>query len=119
MRAAIPLLSDRSDSAPESEIRVAIWSRGLPQPLINHPVRDSRGVTVATPDFIWPLFRVALEYEGDHHRVDAKQWHYDVERFGRMQEIGWVALRGTSRDYRDPGPLLQRLEAILASRRPR
>jgi hypothetical protein len=119
MRLTLPLLSDRADSPPESEIRMAIWARGLPMPLINCPIRDARGVLIATPDFSWPDHKVLLEYEGDHHRVDAHQWHHDVERFGRTQEIGWISLRATAQDYRNPNPLLTRLERVLSQRTPR
>jgi hypothetical protein len=116
MRTALAHLTDRSDSAPESELRLAIVLAGLPAPSVNRAIRDEAGRLVATPDLSWPSLRVALEYEGDHHRVDRDQWHHDVERFGRLQEIGWVALRATSADYRNPDAVLRRLAAILRAR---
>lgn len=116
MRTALPLLTDRSDSPPESELRLAIIVGGLPVPEINRPIRDSAGRLVATPDLSWPSRRVALEYEGDHHRVDRDQWHRDLERFGRLQELGWIVLRATAADYRHPDALLRRAGSVLRSR---
>ena len=116
MRAARPHLSDRADSPPESELRVAITLAGLLPPAVNLSIRDATGRLIATPDLSWPSRRVALEYEGDHHRVDRDQWHRDIERFGRLQEHGWVVLRATSADYRRPDALLHRLALILTAR---
>jgi hypothetical protein len=116
MREALPRLTDRSDSPPESELRLAIALAGFPAPAVNQAIRDGAGCLIATPDLSWHSLRVALEYEGDHHRVDRDQWHHDVERFGRLQEIGWVTLRATSADYRNPDALLRRLAAILRAR---
>lgn len=117
LRRAAELASDRSDSAPESELRVAIIEAGLPGPSVNIPVTDARGRFLAQPDLSWPAHLLALDYEGDHHRVERSQWHKDLERFARMQEHGWTVLRASAADYRDPRPLLARLHRILRSRR--
>lgn len=115
LRRALQLISERSDSAPESELRVSIIEAGLPVPSVNIPVTDAMGRFVAQPDLSWPRWRLALDYEGDHHRIERKQWHKDLERFGRLQEAGWAALRATAADYRDPECLLARLTRILNS----
>jgi len=114
LRRALQLVTDRSDSAPESELRVAIIEAGLPMPRINEPIRDERGRPLATPDLSWPAQLVVVEYEGDHHRTDRAQWHRDLERFGLLQELGWRVLRASAADYRDPRPLLRRLTRLLA-----
>ncbi len=113
IRAAIPLLTSRADSAPESEIRVSIIEFGLPLPQVNRAVSDRRGRLIATPDLSWPRHRIALEYEGDHHRTDRDQWQHDLERFSSLQEAGWIVLRATAADLRDPRGLLQRLARLL------
>lgn len=113
-RRALELVSDRADSAPESELRVAIIEAGLPIPLVNAPVLDVQGSFVAQPDLTWAPQKLALDYEGDHHRTDRAQWHKDLERFSRLQEIGWTALRASAADYRDPARLLTRLAVILS-----
>lgn len=113
LRLALPLLSDRSDSPPESEIRIAILQAGLPAPDVNEPVRNAVGQFVATPDLSWRRFRVALEYEGDHHRRDRIQWAEDIRRINALQLINWIAIRAHSPDYRDPAGLIGRLRTAL------
>jgi hypothetical protein len=115
MRRALELLTDRADSAPESELRVAIIEAGLANPSVNAPVNDSHGRFLAQPDLTWPSQRLALEYEGDHHRTDRSQWHRDLERYARLQEHGWIVIRATAADYRDPRRLLARLHRMLVS----
>ena len=113
LRIALPLLSVRSDSPPESEIRITILQAGLPAPDVNAAVRDAFGQFVARPDLSWRRFRVALEYEGDHHRTDRIQWTEDIRRINALQLINWVAIRAHSPDYRDPADLLRKLGTAL------
>ncbi len=109
--AALPLLDGRADSAPESELRVATISAGLPMPRVNHPIVTG-GETVHV-DLAWPERRIALEYEGDHHRTDRDQWHYDLRRYDALADHGWSVIRATAADYRDPTRLISRLSRAL------
>ncbi len=104
MRTAIGMLSDRSDSATESELRVAIVLAGFPDPLVNAEVEV--GGRSAHPDLSWPDHRVAIEYEGDHHRTERDQWHRDIRRDGGYGDSGWSLYRATAEDYHRPHDLL-------------
>ncbi len=116
IRDALPLLTARSDSPPESELRAAFILAGLPEPLPNRAIHH-RGKLVATPDLSWPEFLVLVEYEGEHHLTDARQWAYDIERYARLTELGWTVIRATAADYRDPASLIARVRRALASTR--
>lgn len=116
LRDALPMLTSRSDSAPESELRTAIIDADLPRPEVNAEIVDARGRFLAQPDLVWRAAKVALEYEGDHHRTDRDQWHRDLERFSRLQENGWIVLRASAADYRDSSALIARLERLLRAR---
>lgn len=105
MRQALELLDGDSDSAPESELRVAIVLAGFPTPAVNLAVDDGRGGLVR-PDLSWPTSRVAIEYEGDHHRTDRRQWHHDIQRSQRLEDAGWAIFRATAEDHRSPHHLL-------------
>lgn len=113
LRRALPLLTDRADSPPESELRVAILEAGLPAPEINAPVSSPDGAFVAQPDLSWRRYRTALEYEGDHHRVDRSQWFEDIRRINELQKIRWAGIRASASDYRDPRNLIEQLTASL------
>lgn len=80
---------------------------------MNEPVRNSLGKFVATPDLSWRRFRVALEYEGDHHRRDRAQWSEDIRRINALQLINWIAIRAHAPDYRNPAGLIHKLRTAL------
>ena len=41
----------------------------------------------------WGDYMVALEYDGDQHRTDRRQFVKDINRLAKMQELGWVVIR--------------------------
>jgi hypothetical protein len=66
---AIPRLRVGPDSRPESLLRLMIAEARLPEPVIHFPVPVEGGITLH-PDLAFVGARVALEYEGDGHRID-------------------------------------------------
>jgi very-short-patch-repair endonuclease len=97
-RRAVELINPRSRSYMESKLRLMLVLAGLPEPDVNEDVYDSAGNYVACPDLAWRLVLLALQYEGNHHRIDPRQWHRDIGRDERMVEIGWTVLRITADD---------------------
>ena len=53
---------------------------------------------VATADLVYPESRVAVEYEGEHHLLDAQQWAYDIDRYDALRSTGWAVVRITKAD---------------------
>ncbi len=105
MRVAFGLLSDAADSPPESELRVAIIDAGFPPPAVNLPLETPGGERYS-PDLSWPELKVAIEYEGDQHRLDREQWNHDIRRFAALQDAGWWIYRATAEDYRSTHRLI-------------
>ena len=68
---------------------------------------------LATPDLSWPRKKVVLEYEGDHHRSDKRQWHIDLERYATLQDAGFTVVRAAAPDLRDPARIIARLRRLL------
>jgi hypothetical protein len=66
-RTALPLLDARSRSRPESHMRYAIVSRGLPKPEVNVPIHSRDGEWLFEPDLSYDDVRLALEYNGADH----------------------------------------------------
>jgi hypothetical protein len=112
----MPLASDRSDSPPETVFRYRFLRAGFPPALPNEPIRDSSGHEIALPDLQFENFRMAFDYEGDHHRTDKEQWHKDLKRVPRMQDLGWHHTRIAADDLAVPTELIARTHRTLIER---
>lgn len=89
---AAALIVPNVDSPKESEGRLSICSHGVPVPVSNYMVPDvnfKSGVPI-TLDMAWPEYRVAIEYDGDHHRTDRKQWSRDQEKRNLLHSRKWI-----------------------------
>jgi len=104
-------------SRPETWCRLTIVDAGLPEPFLDHDVYDEGGQFVGCVDLAYPELRIAIEYEGDHHRLDARQWNRDILKHDRLVELGWRVIRVTkSMLFEHPGELAARVRAALRSR---
>lgn len=77
----------------ETQLRLAIVDAGLPEPAVTAPV-EIGGITYH-PDLSYLRERIAIEYEGDHHRTQRRQWNLDIRRAQAFANAGWVYLRVT------------------------
>jgi hypothetical protein len=104
LRAALPQLRAGPLSRRESFLRLRIVRPGLPEPLLDFVVADSR-LAGCEPmvDLAYPDYRVAIEYEGDHHRTPA-QFRRDIRRYERLQDIDWIVVRVNGDDVPDTDP---------------
>lgn len=101
LRAALPLVRRGPLSRRETLLRLRIGRAGLPEPQLNFEVHDPRlGTYVPIVDFAYPEYRVAIEYEGDHHRTP-EQFRRDIRRYERLQDIGWLVVRVSAVDVPD------------------
>lgn len=92
-----------AESPRESMLRLLIVGAGLPEPELQVEVRDAAGAFVARLDTGWPALRVGVEYDGQQHRVDDRQYARDIERHRRLEEAGWRVIRVTARELDDGG----------------
>ena len=116
-RRALPLLTTQSASAPESHLRLQLQQWGLPKPTLDHDVRDAPGQFLGCTEIAYPEFKVAFEYEGDHHRVSKTQWDRDIEKARDYTAAGWLTIRVTAHLlYTTPGELRRIAESTLRSR---
>lgn len=113
LRVALALSHERSESAPESRLRVYCTWAGLPPPSVNHELVDTvtgRGVRL---DLAWPDRRFAIEYQGDGHRT-VEQWRRDMTRRENLRLAGWTILELNADDLRDVPALVARIRAGLS-----
>ncbi len=116
LREAGALLRVGSGSAMETRARLAFLRAGLPEPELNAELFAEDGHFVARVDFLWREARVVVEYEGDHHRTNRRQWQGDIQRTRLLESMGWRVIRITNADLRGTGltRLLTELAALVA-----
>lgn len=102
-RRALPVLDGRSRSRPESHMRYALVSSGLPAPKVNEPVYDEHGEWLAEPDLAYDDVRIALEYNGADH-ADVSRMRRDMTRaLDMVDRGGWLTLGfGPTEVFRRP-----------------
>ncbi|MEV8215481.1 DUF559 domain-containing protein [Leifsonia sp. NPDC077715] len=101
LRQAIELVRARTDSPMESILRLAIIRAGLMEPAVNYAIADATGRIRASGDLVFPAARVVVEYDGDHHRFDRRQWHTDIDRLFVIESLGWRVVRINSAHMAD------------------
>jgi hypothetical protein len=115
LREALPAVRAGASSRPETWTRLTLVDGGLPEPVLAVEVFDELGAFVARVDMAYPEFRVAVEYEGEHHRYDGAQWDRDIQRYERLAAAGWIVIRVTRTElFEHPASLVARVRAALA-----
>jgi hypothetical protein len=103
LRTAVELVRPRTDSPMETRLRLTLIEAGLPCPVVNHRVLGRSGEHVAMPDLAYVPQRIAIEYDGDVHRTDARTWRRDIARRQGLEALGWRVITCTADDVlRDP-----------------
>ena len=117
-RRALLRLDGKSASAPESLVRVRIEDAGLPRPAANVDVFDSWGGWIACPDLLYKEAKIAIEYEGEHHR-EKRQFGLDLARDQMLILAGFVVVRAGPRDMPATATMLpDTLRQLLEDRAP-
>lgn len=100
---ALPLIMPGVDSPKESEERLSLLTHGIPQPVVNYVVPDMtfRSGAPVTLDLAWPEFKVAIEYDGDHHRTNKAQWRRDQEKRSKLVARQWITFVATAANLAD------------------
>lgn len=117
LREALPLLRTDSASAPETHLRLAVVEAGLPEPNLDVDVYGPDQRYLGTSECAYSEFKIVLEYEGDHHRTETKQWDRDIDKYHDYENAGWIVLRITARLlYRRRAVLIENVTNALVSR---
>jgi hypothetical protein len=102
LRRVLELCDGNAESPQESRLRLVLIAGGLPRPVCQHEVYDGSGAFVARLDLAYPDLKLAIEYEGDHHR-GREVFQRDLRRINRLRALGWTVLRfGAADIYREP-----------------
>jgi hypothetical protein len=95
---ALSLIDAGAESPRETWLRLLLIRAGFPAPRTQIPVHDEYGHMVAELDMGWEAMKLAVEYEGDHHRTDRRQFNKDITRLETLTDLGWVLVRVTADD---------------------
>jgi hypothetical protein len=111
VRRAFDHVDARSESPPESWVRVACALGGLPAPVPQFDVVHD-GTWLARVDLAWPEAEVLVEYEGEHH-FDGLQIVRDDVRLRPLVLAGWTVIRLSAADLRSMDDVVRRIAEAL------
>jgi len=99
----------------ETMLRLVLMDAGLPEPEVQFAVETAQGTRHS--DLGYRRARLLLEYHGDHHRSDTRQWREDLTRRQLFEDAGYRVIEVTAGDLADDGfALVQRIRRALAQR---
>ena len=89
--AALTLMRE-SDSVQETRCRLTLLRSGLPEPRTRYVIEDADERRSYTVDMAYPENKVAIEYDGDHHRRFRDQYVRDRTKRRRLRQMGWSVI---------------------------
>ena len=113
-RAALGLVDAGAQSPKETWLRLLLIEAGLPRPQTQIAVRDDFGNVIAYLDMGWEDMQVAVEYDGDQHRNDRRQYNWDISRLEHLERLGWIIVRVVN--GHKPADILRRVRSALTRR---
>lgn len=113
-RRSLSLVDAGSQSPRETWLRLLLIEGGLPRPTTQIAVREESGVVIAYLDMGWEDVMVAVEYDGEQHRTDRRQYTWDVRRLELLERLGWIVIRVVAGDRREF--ILQRVRTAITRR---
>ncbi len=113
-RVALTLVDAGAESPRETWLRLVLLRAGFPVPQTQIPVHDEYGQLVAELDMGWEEVKLAVEYDGDHHWTDRRQFRRDITRSEVLCHLGWIVIRVTAEDTE--GGVIARVSAAWPPR---
>lgn len=115
-RATLELVDAGAQSPKETWLRLLLVQADFPRPQTQIAVRNEWGWVEAYLDMGWEEIQVAVEYDGDQHRLSRAQYVKDIRRLEMLeQRYGWIVVRVIAEDH--PGDIIRRVAQARARRR--
>lgn len=116
LRQVLDLADSGSESPQETRLRLLLHDAGLPRPTTQIEVRGATGEVFARIDMGWNQWKVAIEYDGEQHWLNAEQRAWDIERTHRLEDLGWTVIRVSAEILRRGGiGLVERIRHALSA----
>lgn len=93
----LELVDPGAQSPKETWLRLLLIEAGLPRPRTQIPVHVDDYTTYYL-DLGWEEVMVAVEYDGEQHRVDRWQYTKDIRRSEALARLGWIIVRVVAGD---------------------
>jgi len=113
LREVLSLVDAGAASPKETWLRLLLLRAGLPPPTTQIPVMDGWQL-LAVLDMGWTDIKVAVEYDGDHHRTNRAQYAKDQRRIRELERLGWIVIRVIAEDR--PDDVLRRVADAIRRR---
>ncbi|UMB67769.1 hypothetical protein [Mycobacterium paraterrae] len=113
LRAVLPLVDGGAASPKETWLRLLLIDAGLPAPTTQLPVTEGWRL-IALLDMGWETYKVAVEYDGEQHRTNRKQYAKDHWRLPKLDDMGWIVVRVIAEDA--PADVIRRVRGALSRR---
>lgn len=107
LRDALDLYDAGAESPRETWLRLLVVRAGYPRPSTQIPVLSADGRRRYYLDMGWEDIKLALEYDGDHHRHDPVQFAGDIIRSEDLDHLRWRRIRVVKRH--EKADILRRL----------
>lgn len=115
----VPSILDQVDAGAQSPretwLRLMLVSDGIPRPQTQIPVPGPDGYPRYYLDMGWPEAMVAVEYDGEQHRLDRDIYREDLIRSEYIAYKGWTRIRVIAGDRRQD--ILGRVRYALSRQR--
>jgi hypothetical protein len=97
-RAVLDLVDPGAESPQETWLRLVVIRHNFPRPKTQIPVYDEFGVLVGVFDLGWEDMKIAMDYEGEHHRLSRRVFNHDIRKAETVAQLGWTDIRITAED---------------------
>jgi hypothetical protein len=114
LRTALDLYDPGAESPKETWLRLLVIRAGYQPPQTQIPVLSPDGRRWYYLDMGWEDMKLATEYDGEQHRVNAVQYAYDIQRSEELDFLGWTRIRVVKANR--SAEILRRLERAWRSK---
>jgi hypothetical protein len=114
LEAALDRYDPGAESPQETWLRLLLIDAGFPRPQTQIPVFGPNGRARYYLDMGWEELKIAVEYDGEHHRLDRPSYRKDIVRLEYLNSIKWMVIRVVAGDR--PDEIARRVRAAYEAR---
>ncbi|GAA2810594.1 hypothetical protein [Mycolicibacterium pallens] len=89
----LQLVDAGAQSPRETWLRLLLMDAGFPRPQTQIPILRPDGYSRYFLDMGWPEVMVAVEYDGEQHRLERSIYDDDLIRSDYIAHLGWRRIR--------------------------